>query len=129
MSDIRWFRLSLVAIGLFFVVMGSPNGLYYIAVFLYYVLNSNADMYGYPTSSYLFSAVPGFIQCGLGLVLIVKSASISRYFASRSIGRCHACNYDISGVPERGTCPECGEQIDHKAIAVAQVNQPTSTFD
>lgn len=128
MNDIRWFRLSVVAIGLFFVVIGGTNAFYYLAAFVYYTVAPSTDMYGYPASSYIWSALPGALQGCLGLVLILKSPAISRYFASRTIGRCPACNYDVSGLSESTACPECGEPVEpQRSASTPATERPSSS--
>ena len=29
---------------------------------------------------------------------------------------CHHCDYDLIGLPDRGTCPECGQAYDKNSI-------------
>lgn len=38
---------------------------------------------------------------------------------------CHHCNYDLTGSPSKGHCPECGEAYDkHSVYRAARANEP-----
>ena len=37
---------------------------------------------------------------------------------------CHHCDYDLMGLPDKGTCPECGEIYDkHSSFRAARSGQ------
>ena len=41
---------------------------------------------------------------------------------------CHDCGYDLTGLPDKGRCPECGVLYDkHSVYRVMQANQPEWT--
>jgi len=38
---------------------------------------------------------------------------------------CHHCGYELTGLPDRGTCPECGKLYDkHSVYRGQQKNEP-----
>ena len=38
---------------------------------------------------------------------------------------CHHCNYDLVGLPNQGTCPECGEKYDKLSLyRAAKAREP-----
>lgn len=38
---------------------------------------------------------------------------------------CHHCDYDLIGLPDKGTCPECGQFYDkHSLYRAAQSREP-----
>src|SRR5690606_6816679 len=56
--------------------------------------------------------LPGFIVntlgCAAPLWLLLNAAGFVRRWSRRRRNRCVACGYDLRGLGEKATCPECG---------------------
>lgn len=62
-----------------------------------------------------------FLMLYLTSVLLVAMSSLEASWTPRyryAIGRCQACAYDLAGLAERATCPECGRAEAASPIGV-----------
>ena len=124
MSDPRWFKLLVRAIGVLVIALAVPHLGQTIATGAM-LLDLRQSAGGGPFYDQMYvpmllvQTVSVLFQLGLGVYLLRGAPALTR-FCIRQVGRrCPACDYDLQGLA--GKCPECGLEVQ---TAAAQASEP-----
>ena len=116
MSDPRWFKLLVRAIGLVLIGIAIPS----ITMALSYIPEMHDPNFGYNVQYALWSLIGpgmgGLLQLALGGYLFFGAPRLVKYCVRQVHTRCPGCDYDVRGL--QGACPECGLLISHSESAL-----------
>jgi hypothetical protein len=129
MTDPRWFRLVIRAIGVLTLVLAIPHvggAISSISTLIgegpggyRYMMANRTGLVGGESwwNPYTFAvaatAVAALAQAALGLYLLRGAPRLVAFCTRQARGHCPACDYDIRGL--KGQCPECGLAIPEAA--------------
>jgi hypothetical protein len=128
MTDPKWFRLVIRAVGVLTIAISIPHvggAIASLAMMLQagpggwrsYLSSSGAgggESWWNPfTFGVAASVLAAAGQLGLGLYLLCGASRLVRYCVREVSGRCAGCDYEVRGL--KGKCPECGLEIPEAA--------------
>jgi hypothetical protein len=112
MSDPRWFKLLVRAIGVLVLAQAAPNVVATVGWLISMFTTAGpggGDFFDYGMGAVL-SLVGTALELAIGVYLLRGAPALVRYCIRQVGRRCAACDYDLQGLG--GKCPECGLVIE-----------------
>ncbi len=114
MKDLRWFRLLLFCIGVYFAGNGTISFLNLLR-WMFSELNGGYTLSQDGVATFLVKVLVYFIPCiftlSLGIYLMRGGGELVKWILLRVESNCMRCDTDLRGVTSN-RCPGCGLEID-----------------
>ena len=114
MKDLRWFRLLLFCIGVYFAGTGAIHNLNLVRWAVGQLAGGYAaagDGIAVFLVNTLFYFIPCLFTLGFGIYLMKGGGKLTKWVLRRAESHCMRCDSDLRGVTSN-RCPECGLEFE-----------------